>query len=64
MSNSIMKKLARWYDVEVSYQGKIPEVGFGGNISRSKDISEVLDVLELTNAVHFKIEGRRITVMP
>ncbi len=61
---SIMRKLSRWYDVEVNYDGKITAVGFGGNISRSKDISEVLEVLQLTNAVHFKIEGRRITVMP
>lgn len=61
--HSIMRKLSRWYDVEVTYQGEIPEYGFGGNISRSKDITEVLDALQLTNAVHFKIEGRRITVM-
>jgi len=60
---SIMRKLSRWYNVEVNYSGNVPEVGFGGNISRSKDISEVLDVLQLTNAVHFKVEGRRITVM-
>ncbi len=60
---SIMRKLSRWYNVEVSYSGNIPEVGFGGNISKSKDISEVLDVLQLTNAIHFKVEGRRITVM-
>ena len=61
---SIMRNLSRWYDVEVAYEGEIPTVGFGGNISRSKDISEVLDVLQLTNAVHFKVQGRRITVMP
>lgn len=60
---SIMRKLSRWYNVEVSYSGEIPHVGFGGNISRSKDISEVLNVLQLTNAVHFKVEGRRIIVM-
>ncbi len=60
---SIMRKISRWYNVEVSYSGHIPDVGFGGNISRSKDINEVLNVLQLTNAVHFKVEGRRITVM-
>lgn len=60
---SIMRKISRWYNVEVSYSGPIPGVGFGGNISRSKDISEVLEVLQLTNAVHFKVEGRRIIVM-
>jgi transmembrane sensor len=60
---SIMRKVSRWYNVEVTYSGDIPDVGFGGNISRSKDIDEVLNVLQLTNAVHFKVEGRRITVM-
>ena len=60
---SIMRKISRWYNVEVNYSGNIPDVGFGGNISRSKDINEVLNVLQLTNAVHFKVEGRRITVM-
>jgi ferric-dicitrate binding protein FerR (iron transport regulator) len=61
---SIMRKVSRWYDVEISYEGEVPTVGFGGNISRSKDISAVLNALQLTNAVHFKVEGRRITVMP
>ncbi|MES2873567.1 MAG: FecR family protein [Bacteroidota bacterium] len=61
---SIMRKVSRWYNVEVNYAGDIPDVGFGGNISRSKDIEEVLNALQLTNAVHFKVEGRRITVMP
>jgi len=60
---SIMRKLSRWYNVEVNYSGDIPQVGFGGNISRTKEITEVLNVLQLTNAVHFKVEGRRITVM-
>lgn len=60
---SIMRKVSRWYNVEVNYSGDVPDVGFGGNISRSKDINEVLNVLQLTNAVHFKVEGRRITVM-
>ncbi|MGV3685232.1 MAG: FecR family protein [Daejeonella sp.] len=61
---SIMRKIARWYDVEVSYSGNIPDIGFGGTISRSTDITEVLNALQLTNSIHFKIEGRRITVMP
>jgi transmembrane sensor len=61
---SIMRKISRWYDVEISYSGKIPDIGFGGNISRSTDITEVLHALELTNSVHFKIDGRRIVVMP
>lgn len=61
---SIMRKISRWYDVEVVYEGKITDNTFNGPVSRSSKVSEVLDILELTKTVHFKIEGRRITVMP
>lgn len=61
---SIMRKISRWYNVEVVYSGKITDNTFIGTVSRSGNISEVLDILELTGTVHFKIEGRRITVMP
>lgn len=61
---SIMRMLSRWYDVDVDYQGEIINTDFGGSISRSKNISEILKLLELTGDVHFKIEGRRIIVMP
>lgn len=61
---SIMRKLSRWYDIDVVYSGNIPNINFGGEISRSKKLSEVLKVLETTRTIHFKIEGRRVTVMP
>lgn len=61
---SIMRRVSRWYNVDVVYQGKIPEASFMGTVSRFSNVSEVLDILEATKTVHFKIEGRRITVMP
>ncbi|MDP2414693.1 FecR family protein [Daejeonella sp.] len=61
---SIMRKVSRWYNVEVDYQGNLSNKDFVGTISRDKNISEILKMLELTGAVHFRIEGRRITVMP
>ncbi|WP_342328534.1 FecR family protein [Pedobacter sp. FW305-3-2-15-E-R2A2] len=60
---SIMRKLSRWYNVEVQYEGKIPNEGFYGTVSQTKNISQVLSILEKTKGVHFRIEGRRITVM-
>lgn len=60
---NVMDKLALWYDIDVSYAGKIPAVGFYGTISRNKNISEVLTMLEQTKGVHFKIDGRRVTVL-
>ncbi|MBE9666836.1 DUF4974 domain-containing protein [Mucilaginibacter boryungensis] len=61
---SIMRKISRWYDVEVAYKGDVSRKAIGGSVSRFKNVSEVLKMLELTGAVHFKIEGRRILVMP
>lgn len=59
--NSIMKKIARWYDVEVVYgDAQIGRKVFGGSISRFGNVSDVLRMLELTGGVHFKVEGRRI----
>jgi transmembrane sensor len=60
----IMKSLSRWYNVEVIYKDeRLKEELFGGAVSRFDDISKVLKVLQLTGHVHFKVEGRRITVM-
>lgn len=58
----IMKQIARWYDVEISYEGKIPVREFGGKISRNSDIRDILKVLELSNVL-FRIEGKKIIVM-
>lgn len=59
----IMKQLSRWYDTEVTYEGKIPDDEFVGKIERDVKLSQVLHILEL-NHVHFKIENKKITVTP
>ena len=61
--NTVMLMLTLWYDIEVKYEGKLTDSRFSGSVSRSKNISEVLKLLESTNEVHFKIKGREITVM-
>lgn len=62
---SIMRRIARWYDVDIVYaKDYLPQMGFFGHVSRSKNLSEVLQVLELTGAVRFRIEGRTVTVLP
>lgn len=61
---SIMRKLSRWYDIEVIYQDVDPSETFGGSISRFENVAKVLQNLELTGEIHFKISGRKIYVMP
>ena len=60
---TVMRQLARWYDVDVEYEGKTDK-HFRGMISRSSNVSEVFRMLELTGAVHFSTEGKRIIVKP
>lgn len=59
----VMRQIARWYDVEVVYQGQIDQ-HFRGTISKNVEASKVLQMLELTGTVHFKIENKKIIVTP
>lgn len=62
---SIMKKVARWYDVDIRYvDEKMKKNVYWGTVSKFSKVSKVLNVLEITGDVHFKIEGKTITVMP
>lgn len=61
---AIMRQVSRWYNVDVEYKGNISAKVFTGTVSRYANVSQVLKMLELTNLVHFKIEERRIIVMP
>ncbi len=68
---SIMRQICRWYNTEVEYRGDISGKVFGGKISRSRNISDVLEILESTGSLHFTIvngnapgQERRIVVMP
>ncbi len=58
----VMNQIAKWYNVEVNYAA-IPPAHFVGTISRNVNIPEVLKMLEMTGAAHFKVEGRTVTVM-
>jgi hypothetical protein len=60
---SIMHQVERWYDADITYEGDV-KLHFTGQVSRNVKVSELLRKLALTNEVHFKIEGKKITVLP
>ncbi|HEY1019142.1 MAG TPA: FecR domain-containing protein [Sediminibacterium sp.] len=60
---AVMRQLARWYNIEVKYEGKIPARTFGGEMQRDLNLSEVLKLLE-KNKVHFQIENNQLLVRP
>jgi transmembrane sensor len=61
--HTLMNQIARWYDVDVYFEPGVTNDKFGGVISRYKDVTQILNKLQLTKTIHFKLEGRRITVM-
>lgn len=63
---SIMRQISRWYDVDVVYSGNRNELAaltFWGIVSKEKNVSEVLKMIERAEKVKFSINGRTITVM-
>lgn len=59
---SVMRQVARWYNISVVYKESPPTLHFSGRISRNNNLSETLSMLELTGGIHFKIEERKVTV--
>lgn len=60
---TVMRQVARWYDVQVVYRGNITR-HIGGTIGRDVTLSHLLKVLQATGAVHFKQDGKTIEVYP
>lgn len=60
----VMRELARWYDLEVVYEGKMPVQQFEGELPRSLQLSQVTKILTKVD-IKFRIEqGRRLIVQP
>lgn len=58
----IMRKIARWYDVDVEYHGSMKGKILSGVISKYKSVQEVLKMMEITETVSFTIKDRKIEV--
>lgn len=57
----VMFELERWYDIEVVYEGRVPDIRFGGELSRNKSLSGLIEALRDAE-VHFEIKGRQLIV--
>lgn len=60
--SEIFQELERWYDVEFKLDGNLPDEGFGGRVSRTKNLREVLHLLEITELVKFEVDEDLIIV--
>ncbi|QEC43558.1 FecR family protein [Pseudobacter ginsenosidimutans] len=59
----MMRQIARWYDVDLAYEGKVPEMKFEGQIPRTAGIESVLKILD-ANGIHTELDKtkRKIVV--
>lgn len=60
---TVMRQIARWYDVTVRYEGAVPALEFGGAIQKDLTLVQALKILNKSQ-IHFRIEGREVIVMP
>lgn len=58
---TIMRKVSRWYDIDVEYQGQISDRTFTGAISRKSNLSALLKILAL-NHVQFSVKDKKLIV--
>lgn len=60
---TVMRQLARWYDVEVVYEGTtLKNDPLFVEISRNTRLSDVLKVLQESGSARFSIQGKKIIV--
>lgn len=57
----LMKQLARWYDVEIIYEAKVPGREFGGEISREANLLQVLKILN-ESKVKCRLDGNKLII--
>jgi len=59
----VMRQIARWYDVEVVYEGTTEKSDpMFVEISRNTRLSDVLKILEESGGVNFSIQGKKVIV--
>ncbi|MFD2553564.1 FecR family protein [Sphingobacterium tabacisoli] len=59
---SVMLDIARWYNVDVEYASDVSDVYFSGKISKLESFESLLQTIQWTGSVKFKINGRRVTI--
>jgi ferric-dicitrate binding protein FerR (iron transport regulator) len=59
----VMRQIERWYDIQVVYEKNVPDIKFGGKMSNDVSLQGLLKSLQESD-VHFRLEGRKLIVLP
>jgi transmembrane sensor len=58
---TLMRQVARWYDIEVKYPNGMPKDKFSGKIGRNVNLSQLLEILKYSE-VKFELKDRTLIV--
>ncbi|UAY54185.1 FecR family protein [Arachidicoccus terrestris] len=59
----VMKQLSRWYDVDIQYDGQIPEIRLGGMLDKRSNLSDIIKSLN-EYGVHIRLNAKTLIVSP
>ena len=59
---AVIQELSRWYNVRVEYQGPTSKRRITASVSRTKSLDDVLSILEMTGAIHYKITNKNVII--
>jgi ferric-dicitrate binding protein FerR (iron transport regulator) len=60
--DEIVPQLERWYNVKFIFEDTIPHKRVTGYVSRNVNISKVLEMLEYTTGLKFRIENNKVII--
>jgi len=61
--STIMRMISRWYNVDIKYADKqIDQLQLEGQVSRTRNLSVVLQSLEDLSGINFKLKGKEVTI--
>lgn len=59
----VLRQLARWYDVEIIYEGAVPTITFGGEINRGSSLEQAVELLNKIG-LNTRVTPGKIIVAP
>ncbi|WP_313672900.1 FecR family protein [Sphingobacterium multivorum] len=58
----IMRKISRWYNIEVIFEGPISQETYFAQISRKKRLNDVLRALQLSGSIKYSIRNNKLYI--
>jgi len=58
----VMREIGRWYNVDIQFEPNVPNKSITGTFSKKTGLSKTLEQLQNLNNVHFKNDGKKVTV--